>query len=134
MPQSIHIQDRRMAQYTTDLFSYVFSLAQWMCFITVLLGLLRCGERSTRWPCPATSRPMRQPSGCFVHCLRILDSGGITRDPDDVLYTQCPPGYKPSGFRLESPSGLLDSRMNSGLEPTANLRHLATLRSPASEA
>ena len=37
MPQPIHIQDARLAQYLR-LFSGVFSLPQWKYFVTVLLG------------------------------------------------------------------------------------------------
>ena len=39
MPQPIHIQDARLAQYM-QLFSGVFTLLQWKYFVTVLLGLL----------------------------------------------------------------------------------------------
>ena len=46
MPQPIHIQDARLAQYLR-LFSGVFSLPQWKYFVTVLLGLLHCDERRT---------------------------------------------------------------------------------------
>jgi hypothetical protein len=46
MPQPIHIQDARLAQYM-QLFSGVFSLPQWKYFVTVLLGLLHCDERRT---------------------------------------------------------------------------------------
>jgi hypothetical protein len=46
MPQPVHIQDARLAQYL-QLFSPVFSLPQWKYFVTVLLGLLHCDERRT---------------------------------------------------------------------------------------
>ena len=46
MPQPIHIQDARLAQYLR-VFSGVFSLPQWKYFVTVLLGLLHCDERRT---------------------------------------------------------------------------------------
>ena len=46
MPQPIHIQDARLAQYM-QLFSGVFTLPQWKYFVTVLLGLLHCDERRT---------------------------------------------------------------------------------------
>jgi len=46
MPQPIHIRDMRLAQYLR-LFSGVFSLPQWKCFVTVLLGLLHRDERRT---------------------------------------------------------------------------------------
>ncbi len=46
MPQPIHIQDARLAQYIR-LFSGVFTLPQWKYFVTVLLGLLHCDERRT---------------------------------------------------------------------------------------
>jgi hypothetical protein len=46
MPQPIHIQDARLAQYM-QLFSRTFTLPQWKYFVTVLLGLLHCDERRT---------------------------------------------------------------------------------------
>ncbi len=46
MPQPMHIQDARLAQYVR-LFSGVFSLPQWKYFVTVLLGLVHCDERRT---------------------------------------------------------------------------------------